>query len=29
LDCAEYEMASVSQAKESWERFNNGRQSVG
>lgn len=29
LDCAEYEMASVSQAKESWERFNNGRQGIG
>jgi DNA-binding MarR family transcriptional regulator len=25
LECAEYEPASVSQAKESWERFNNGR----
>ena len=29
LDCPEYEMASVSQAKESWERFNNGRQGLG
>ena len=29
LDCPEYEMASVSQAKELWERFNNGRQAVG
>jgi len=29
LDCAEYEMASVSQAKESWERFNDARQATG
>jgi len=29
LDCAEYEMASISQAKESWERFNGGRQATG
>jgi DNA-binding MarR family transcriptional regulator len=29
LDCAEYEMASVSQAKESWDRFNEGRQANG
>jgi DNA-binding MarR family transcriptional regulator len=25
LECAEYELASISQAKESWERFTNGR----
>lgn len=28
LDCGEYELASISQAKESWERFNNGRKAV-
>jgi DNA-binding MarR family transcriptional regulator len=28
LDCGEYESASVSQAKESWERFNGGRKAV-
>lgn len=29
LECAEYEPASVSQARESWERFNKGRKAVG
>lgn len=29
LDCQEYEMASVSQAKESWERFNQSQTVVG
>ena len=28
LDCPEYEMASISQAKESWDRFNEGRQAT-
>lgn len=29
LECAEYEPASISQARESWERFNKGRKAVG
>ena len=28
LDCPEYEAASISQAKESWDRFNEGRQTT-
>jgi DNA-binding MarR family transcriptional regulator len=28
LDCPEYETASISQAKESWDRFNEGRQAT-
>ena len=28
LECAEYEPASISQARESWERFNHGRQAA-
>jgi hypothetical protein len=28
LDCSEYEAASISQAKESWDRFNEGRQAT-
>lgn len=29
LECAEYEPASISQARESWDRFNHGRQAAG
>lgn len=29
LDCAEYEPASISQAKESWDRFNESRTAIG